>query len=258
MLTIKKPSQMRSARPKVYCKKTLPLLEGSVTMLVSNGGLGKTACSILLAIDYVNETGGKVALWLTEDSEGETFRRYKQLVADHKKEPAFFNDRISLITSPPIRFNKLQDGNAILTEEYYQIKEELSDYGMIVLDPLLQFNGCDENSNSHAGVLMGALKTWAAEADKVIMLLHHVTFFQDGTIKARGAGEWQNGCRCVYSIAYPAISKMPGQQAEPDRGSNMRVFEMIKDNGIGYRYFTNSEGEKERVLQIFPEEDTPF
>jgi len=143
-------------------------------------------------------------------------------------------------------------------EEYYQIKEELSQYGMIVLDPLLQFNGCDENSNSHAGVLMGALKTWAAEADKVLMLLHHVTFFQDGTIKARGAGEWQNGCRCVYSIAYPAIASDTNQTPTPDRSSNMRVFELIKDNGIGYRYFTNSEGEKERIIQIFPEEDTPF
>ncbi len=225
-------------------------------MLVSQGGTGKSMVSIMLAIDYVNETGNKVALWLTEDSEGETYSRYRKLLADQKEDPAFYNERIAFIVTPPIRFNKLQDGNAILTEEYYKVVADLADYGMVVLDPLLQFNGCDENSNSHAGVLMGALKTWTADTGKVLMLLHHVTFFQDGTIKARGAGEWQNGCRCVYSIAYPAVQR--DGQVVPDRSSNMRVFELIKDNGIGYRYFTNECGEKERTLQVFPDSNLPF
>ena len=254
MITIKPPSKMVTKRPTVYCKKFLPLLGRSISMLVSQGGTGKSFCSIKIAIIYVLENEGrKAVLWLTEDSEGECYDRYNRLVAEQEKPKDFFNKRISFITSPPQRITKLEDGNAILTKEYLEIKLLLAEHSLIILDPLLQFNGCDENSNTHAGVLMGELKSWANIEDKEILLLHHVTFTNDGSIKARGAGEWQNGCRCVYSIAYPAID------GEAVKDSKERVFELIKDNGIGYRYFTNSEGTKERTLTIFPEEiKVPF
>jgi len=255
MLIIKSPNKMKSRRPKVYCKSYLPLLGGSVSMLVSNGGTGKSFCAIRVAMVYVAENPDrKVVLWLTEDSEGENYSRFTRLLSEFKQDAKYFQDRIAFITSPPLRFTKLEDGNAVLTKEFLQIQLELAEYSMIVLDPLLQFNGCDENSNTHAGVMMGAFKTWAASEQKEILLLHHVTIYQDGGIKARGAGEWQNGCRCVYSVAYPVETNDKGKHV-PNKASRRRVFELIKDNGIGYQYFTNINGNKEKILYVFPEEE---
>lgn len=256
LLNIKKPGVMRNKIPTVYCKDYLPILGGSVSMLVSNGGTGKSFCSIRIAMQFVSENPEKKAvLWLTEDSEGESFNRYRRLVTEFTETREYFDERIDFIASRPYRFTKLQDGNAVLTDEYKTIKSELKPYGMLVLDPLLQFNGCDENSNTQAGVLMGALKEWSAEEDKSIILLHHVTIYQDGNIKARGAGEWQNGCRCVYSIAFPM--KTRENELVPDKASKYRVFELIKDNGIGYRHFTNNNGVKEKTLPVFPDEAEP-
>jgi replicative DNA helicase len=255
LLNIKKPGVMKSAIPTVHCKDYLPILGGSVSMLIANGGTGKSFCSIKIAMKFVDEDPRrKAVLWLTEDGEGETFNRYQRLVQDFGNEQEFFDERIRFIASRPHRFTKMEDGNAVLTAEYKQIKEELKEFGMLVFDPLLQFNGCDENSNTHAGVLMGALKDWAGEEDKAIILLHHVTIYENGNIKARGAGEWQNGCRCVYSIAFPM--KTVSGQAVPDKASQNRVFELIKDNGIGYKHFTNSNGVKEKTLRVFPDENT--
>jgi len=256
MIEIKRPSLMKSKRPKVYCKNYLPILGKSISMLISNGGTGKSFCAIRIAMNYVIESPDrKAVLWLTEDSEGENFNRLKRLVSEFKQDFNYFNDRIAFITSPPIRFTKLEDGNAVLTNEYLKIQLNVSEYNLIVLDPLLQFNGCDENSNTHAGVLMGSFKSWAAKEDKEVLLLHHVTIYQDGVIKARGAGEWQNGCRCVYSVAYPCdIDKKTGK-TKPNKASRKRVFELIKDNGIGYKYFTNINGQKEKTLFVFPEEE---
>lgn len=249
MITIKSPKTMKTRRPKVYCQNYLPILGNSITMLVSNGGVGKSFTSIRIAMEYVLENKSKkVVLWLTEDSEGECYNRYIRLAREFEEPREYFDERIHFITTPPIRFTKMEDGNAVLTPEYLELKQLLSKYSMLILDPLLQFNGCDENSNTHAGVLMGELKSWSGMDSKEILLLHHVTFTQDGSIKARGAGEWQNGCRCVYSIAYPMT------QTGIDRSSKQRVFEMIKDNGIGYKYFADSEGNKEKVLNVFPED----
>jgi len=210
---------------------------------------------IRIAMVYVAENPDrKAVLWLTEDSEGENYSRFSRLVGEFKQDTKYFQERVHFVVSSPLRFTKLEDGNATVTTEFLQTKLELADYSMIVFDPLLQFNGCDENSNTHAGVMMGAFKSWAAKEDKEILLLHHVTIYQDGGIKARGAGEWQNGCRCVYSVAYPM--KVEGKKQVKDISSRKRVFELIKDNGIGYQHFTNINGQKEKTLFVFPEEES--
>jgi hypothetical protein len=213
-------------------------------MLYSGGGVGKSFAAIRESMEYVAENPAKqAALWLTEDSEGETRRRYERLVDVFKQPKSFFDSRISFIAQEPVRLTKMQDGNAVLADEFLDIRLALVDYSLLVFDPLLQFNGCDENSNTHAGVLMGALKEWAAEEQKVILLLHHATWAgQSGKIKPRGAGEWVNGTRGVYEISRP----------EEEWKKDMRLFTLTKDNGLSY-YFRNPYTDKpERELDVFP------
>jgi hypothetical protein len=236
---------MQAKRPAVYCQRYLPLLEASVMMLYSGGGVGKSFAAIRESLEFVWENPAKqAALWLTEDSEGETRRRYERLVALYDQPKDFFDSRISFIAQEPMRLTKMQDGNAILSDDFLDVRLALLDYSLVVLDPLLQFNGCDENSNTHAGVLMGALKEWAASEDKIILLLHHATWAgQSGKIKPRGAGEWVNGTRGVYEIS----------RLEDEHKKDRRLFTLTKDNGLSYYFRDTYTDEPAKELDVFPE-----
>ena len=128
----------------------------------------------------------------------------------------------------------MKDGNAILTEEYSLIREELQDYSFITFDPLLQFQGGDENSNTHAGVMMGMLKDWAATEAKIILLIHHATFY-NGELdkpKSRGAKEWVNGTRGTYSVKRLPVPKSSASKEEvTDFYEKVQVV-LEKDNGL--------------------------
>jgi hypothetical protein len=240
-LDIKTFDEISSKRPNVYCKGFIPLQEGSPTMLYAGGGTGKSYASVRMAIEYALETGKKAALWLTEDPAGENKFRFNSICNEfYPQHRQKIVENVRVINSPPVRFTKLEKGNAVITSEFLQSRLALADYGMVVIDPLIQFNGCDENSNSHAGVLMGEIKAWANEENKVLVLIHHITVHENG-VKARGAGEWNNACRAVYLV---------GKPSEGVSDDHLK-FTLTKNNGIAW-CFKNDAGELERELRIFP------
>jgi len=249
LLKIKTPQQMTTRRPTVYIKHYLPLVEQSVMMIYSGGGVGKSFASIRVAVEFAEETGKRVALWLTEDPEGENRDRYERIINERKKPREFYDAKISFISSEPVKFTKLHDGNAVLTDEYWESRIDLIDYGLVVIDPLLQFQGCDENSNTHAGVMMGAFKEWAAEEEKIILVLHHATAYKDGAVKPRGAGEWTNGTRGCYHIK----KQLNSDNSDDYSARNKRIFKLTKENGLGYYFRNETTGEMERLLDVFPD-----
>lgn len=236
MLTIKEPMSMSDKIPHVYNRNLIPLLESSVIMIYGQGGIGKSMAAIHSAIKFVeNNPNKKAVLWLTEDSEGENRKRFVNLVKAFSDKPTdYFNSRIHFISSEPIRFTVLKDGNALPSSDFHIIESELKQYDLIVLDPLLQFQGGDENNNTHAGAMMGLLKSWTAEYQKIVLLLHHATFYADTPDKprARGAKEWVNGTRGAYSLKR---LKKPSVGATKDE--IMAFYEKLevtleKDNGL--------------------------
>ena len=241
MITIKKANKLSKRKPAVHCVDYLPMLEGAVSMLFAGGGVGKSFASIKQAMYFVKETGRSVALWLSEDSEGENRDRYERLLTDFGATPRkVFDDKIDFITDVPQKITVLQDGNAILTEDFTEMQIALLDYGMVVLDPLLQFQGGDENNNTHAGVFMGGMKDWAESEKKCILLLHHASKNKDGEYRARGAGEWVNGTRATYLIDY--------QEGDQD----YRTFKLKKDNGVGFHFMDMQTRLLEKQLKVFP------
>ena len=241
MITIKKANKLTKKKPSVCCADYFPMLEGTVTMLYAGGGVGKSFASIKQSMYFVKETGRSVALWLSEDSEGENRNRYERLLADFGATPRkVFDDRIDFITDVPQKITVLKDGNAILTEDFTEMQIALLDYGMIVLDPLLQFQGGDENNNTHAGVFMGGMKDWAESEKKCVLLLHHASKNKEGQYRARGAGEWVNGTRATYLLDY--------QEGDQD----YRTFKLKKDNGVGYHFMDMQTKLMERKMKVFP------
>lgn len=252
MLKIKKPTQMSKAKPPVYCKRYLPLLSGSVMMLYSQGGVGKSFAAIREAVEFAIETGKRTVLWLTEDHEGENSDRYERVIREYDQPREYFDGLIEFIENSPHKLTEQRDGNAILTNDFWQIRLDLFDYSLVVLDPLLQFAGGDENSNTHAGVLMGALKDWAAEEGKTILLLHHATRVNGHNgashLKPRGASEFVNATRGVYEIS--RCVRPDGKQDETK--GDYRVFTLTKDNGISEHFRDPFTGELSKELKVFP------
>ncbi|MCK5070072.1 MAG: AAA family ATPase, partial [Desulfocapsa sp.] len=252
ILILKKPSELNTERPPVFCRDYIPIMQSSVSMIYSGGGVGKSFLAIRMAIVYVIETGNKVALWLSEDSEGENWFRYSSLVQqDYPQHKKTLDEKITFISTKPVQFTSMHDGNAVLTKEFWQVRLELSLYSVIFFDPLLQFNGGDENSNTHAGVLMGALKEWSGDEDKSLVLIHHASKSKEGGIRPRGAGEWTNGCRSVFSVA-----KITDRDGELDRNhTNNLTVTLVKDNGLSYVFSNETTGEIEKSLRVFPDYD---
>lgn len=255
LLNIKHPHQMTLETPKIYCINYLPILESAVIMLFANGGVGKSFLSIQVACRFVEETNNKACLWLTEDAEGETNTRLHRIMEARGSDKELIDQKVNFIQTEPLRFTKMDNNNAVLTEEFLQIKNELSDYKLIVIDPLLQFNGGDENSNTHAGVFMGALKTWAAEEKKTILIVHHATYNErTGNIKGRGAGEWVNGTRGAYAVERVANTDENMAKAGCRTDQLLRIV-LTKDNGLSKAMMhddRNEHGQPIRTLKVFP------
>lgn len=236
LITIKKPSEMTNKVPTVFNKNFIPLLEGSVIMIYAIGGVGKSFAAIHSAIKFVeNNPEKKALLWLSEDPEGENKKRFLKLINSYAINAIdFYDERIVFVESEPVKLTNLKEGNAIPTEEFSKIKAIFDPYSFIVLDPLLQFQGGDENSNTHAGTFMGLLKTWTAEEMKTIMLLHHATFYNGDTTKprARGAKEFVNSTRGTYCLQRLPIPAAGSSKEEVRSYYEQLEIQLIKDNGL--------------------------
>jgi replicative DNA helicase len=81
------------------------------------------------------------------------------------------------------------------------MKQQLKDFSLIVLDPLIAFYGADENSNADARYFMSLLNKWCVDENKTIILIHHHSK-ASGTNKssARGASAFIDACRMHYVI----------------------------------------------------------
>jgi hypothetical protein len=249
LLTLRKPGELSKKRPPVFCRSFIPVMQGAVSMLYAGGGTGKSYTAIRIAIEFALETRQKAALWLTEDSEGENRFRFDSLVKqDYLSNEKFLNENIMFVASKPIQLTKLDGGNAVISQEYWDVRLELADFGLVVVDPLLQFNGGDENSNTHAGVLMGALKEWTEEERKSIVLIHHASKTKENGVKARGAGEWTNGCRSVFMLEKIGENGVVDQQ----NINNLKI-SLVKDNGLSYFFRDNITGEIVKNLRVFPD-----
>lgn len=252
-LNIKKPTSMETKRPKVYCKDFIPLQESAPHTIFAGGGTGKSYLSIKIAMTFVAENPNKKALlWLTEDAEGETRHRYESLLSEFGYTRSFFDDRIDFISDSPVPFCKMVKGNPEVNPEFNDIKEDLIPYSLVVIDPLLQFYGLEENNNTHAGVFMGLAKDWCAKENKILLMLHHASWnAQTQRLKARGAGELVNSTRGTYELQRIYTTDQDGNIVKDHSKDQYLRAVLTKENGLGY-WFRNETGDMVRDIKVFP------
>lgn len=200
-LQIKTADALSKRRPKIVWLAGLPVPVSVVGIISAWGGKGKTLLSINMAYDYLKlHPHKKAMLWLTEDPEGEIWHRVAAIKAWHKSKGINYTVDPEFVVSPPIKFTRKTKVGTMLTEEFVKAREVMAKYDMIVLDPLLNFNGGRESDNEDARAFMEPLSRLAREYNKVIVLLHHSSKALEGETTVRGASDFINASRYVYNI----------------------------------------------------------
>lgn len=174
---------------KYICSNWLPVPRKTVSMIVAEGGVGKSWILLQLALRHLVENPSeKVFAWLSEDPKGLSKVRADLICSKILEVEPTNIENLFISDSPtfPINFNNIK-----------KVKEQLKEFDVILLDPLIGFYSGDENSNADARIFMQHFTKWASEENKTIAFIHHAS---KGTGKSRGASALVDAVRLVYEI----------------------------------------------------------
>ena len=241
-------SDIKASEANFILKKFLPIPRNAVTLLSASGGTGKTRLSLVMADRHIQETGEIVALWLTEDYEGQV-RETCDEMAKYGIIQANSINKMMLITEEPPQLAKRENG--LFKANYKEIKKIgetliLHEVGLVVFDPLLAFYGGNENDNSEARVFIQAFAEWAKVAEITTIIIHHAN--KNGA--SRGATAFHDGVRARYELTVP----MNGEEVNKDLLSRgFRIAKLMKDNWGARKYLWRlTDGQDEIMLKIMP------
>lgn len=219
--------------PEFYLKNWLPIPLGTITIISAQGGTGKTWIVIQIALRFILENPKlKVFLWLSEDLESIVKHRMNSVcsdILDTKLDDRFKN--ITTTDTAPQPLLERDKGVYKMSYRFEQLKVELKDYDLIVLDPLLAFYGGEENDNSQARLFMQPFMNWCKETNKSVVFLHHSNKPAGDNIlsKTRGAGAFVDASRVCYEVN--KVYQKDKKSLDLDLNSlHLRDIKLSKDN----------------------------
>ena len=232
-------------------EKYLPIPENAVTLLSALGGTGKTRLSLIMASKYIIETNFKynVALWLTEDHQGQVKEITNQLANDGLIEASTMANMLLILDEPPQLAKREKGLFKANYEEINKIGDSLVEQNvkLAVFDPLLAFYGGNENDNSEARVFIQSFATWANKAEITTVIIHHAS--KDGG--SRGATAFHDGVRARYELDVP--KDKDGNTIKDLMSKGFRVAKLKKDNwGIRKHLWRLTDGLDEITLKVAP------
>ena len=215
--------------PEFYLKNWLPIPLGTITIISAQGGTGKTWIVVQVALKFILENPNKkVFLWLSEDLESIVKHRMNSVcsdILDTKLDDRFKN--ITTTDTSPQPLLERDKGVYKMSYRFEQLKAELKDYDLIVLDPLLAFYGADENDNSQARLFMQPFMNWCKETNKSVVFLHHSN--KGDNSSTRGAGAFVDASRVCYEVS--KVYQKDKKSLDLDLNSlHLRDIKLSKDN----------------------------
>ena len=192
-------STIQEKTPKFLLEDILPIQENEINIISAAGGSGKSYLSLYISLQYIsNYKENRAFLWLSEDEIGVSKKRATSLCKVHHN--LTINQRITVIGKETQVFHFV-DKNLNVNSKFELMKQQLKEFSLIVIDPLIAFFGADENSNADARFFMSLLNKWCVDENKTIILIHHHSK-ASGTNKssARGASAFIDACRMHYII----------------------------------------------------------
>ena len=231
--------------PVFYCKDWLPIPRNTTTMISAPGGTGKSFLTIQIAIRIISKNPThRILIWNSEDPLFYTksridkvFERIMPKEIQAKKEQILNQIDIIGADKDTIYFDKLDE------EQLKILGDELvTSYNAVILDPLLEFFGGNENDNGEARAFIKILNKIATHRLLSIILIHHHNKGNsvEGT-RTRGASAFIDAVRLLYTLN---TIKTDENNIHPTQ----RLIKIEKDNW-GVRQLLNKS---ELELEVLP------
>ena len=237
--TPRKLFEVQATMPEFYLRDFLPLPKQAITLISASGGSGKSFLCLQLAMRLINSGEAKrVLLWLSEDPAGVSRYRACELLKEVEGISIGDNDftGLDVIDEPPTDSNFLNP----------KFSENLKDYDVVFIDPLIAFFRGDENNNSQARLFMNMINRAAKENNQTFVVVHHSTKpMKDQESRTRGASAFIDAVRLCYELRTPDVNA--------ENTPWLRDIYAVKDNfGAGQFLQGNSEKGRYAVIQVLP------
>ena len=194
------------------CKDYLPVILKTCTLVIAPGDTGKSFLALKNALMYKlsqikDGTFKKCFCWFSED-DNETVIKNRELniinTSFNQEDKKLllsseYEDLICVANSNTFPFMNLENYSPVLNSNFYILKQKLKEFEYIILDPLSNFYGGDENDNYYAKQFMNIIVNWASDDNKAIMILHNTPGATK--TKARGAEAIRDAAKVCYVIS---------------------------------------------------------
>lgn len=198
---------------------------GHVTLMVGQGGIGKTLCAqqwgsaLAIGKTFIDRTPKplKVLMWACEDDHDELWRR-QRAIASWLKQPLsdFGNLHIVPRHGHENTLVTTEYGRPMFTHGLEDLKQQAGDYAadVVILDNVAQIYGGNENDRHSVTMFMNGIS--GALPGKAIMLLAHPSRTTGSEFSGSGAWEAVARTRLYLGRKLPDENTKDDQEPEDD------------------------------------------
>jgi replicative DNA helicase len=243
LLHITSLDQIEAEEAEFICKSWLPFPKNTVSLVSAGGGVGKSFLLLQAAMRMIREEQLRVFMWLSEDALSLSKFRSEMIakgILETEISQISRDLHIAGADSETIHFLEESRAGVSVNSKFYQFKRMLSQYDVIILDPLIAMFGADENNNAHARKFINLFTRWATKEQKTIIFIHHGT---KNSSQSRGASAFVDAVRLVYRVEI--IKNDAGEMTEDQN----RWILLDKDNNGAKKYLGSDKVKR----QIFPQ-----
>lgn len=192
------------------------LMRRAITLLPAAGSSGKSVLSLVIAAHlamgrdfghYKTVAPCKSVVYNAEDDLEEQSRRLYAICQDYQFDYPTVRDQIMLLTSDDIFLSVASSVQRQATQNEAHVKAIIDatsapDVGLLVLDPLVEVHGCDEQDNGHMRFVMAVVRRMAREADVAVLMPHHTSKPSGGSTQSRaGSADVSRGASAIINSA---------------------------------------------------------
>ncbi len=204
-----------------WCESKIPerpwiapsfLLRGSITMLSGAASASKSTLAVAWAISLAlhrpfsgfRPVGPmRVAVYNCEDDQDEQRRRFSAALRQFGAEPASLAGRV--VRLGPNNVGTLlepdPDGRLIFTPAMTRLEQTIEDFrpDVLILDPLVELHGMEENDNTALRSVMARFRSLAQQYQMAVVLVHHAR--KGAALAAPGDPDTLRGASAIVGAA---------------------------------------------------------
>lgn len=227
-----------------------------VTLVSGAGGVSKSYLLLTLAVHlalgrgfgpFIPDAPGKALLLMAEEQREDIHRRIRSVVTElmlDDDDVKTVGDRLGVVSTRghDWRLVELDNaGNVQPTDRVDYIIDQINslagEISMLVIDPLVAFNGVSENDNVQMAQLMLQLDRIAASTNCAVVVIHHMakagqvqTLAELSQAVVRGASALVDNSRSVLLMCRMPIAEAPLYNLNPDDAARFVVARVAKQN----------------------------